>query len=169
MIKAQFPQRTADIATDEFLAMFKRVLTRAGKDGQIPCTILILDEAQQYIGDSETRSVLLTEIAEALCKQMDSKVMLVAAGQSALTGVRLLNKLLDRFTIRIHLSDTDVETVTQVLLRKQPAALASIAELFNTHARKYPANSRTPKSAHAMKTKRSLLKTCPLLPVRRRF
>jgi len=43
MIKAQFPQRTADIATDEFLAMFKRVLTRAGKEGQIPCTILILD------------------------------------------------------------------------------------------------------------------------------
>jgi hypothetical protein len=170
MIKAQFPQRTADIATDEFLAMFKRVLTRAGKDGQIPCTILILDEAQQYIGDSETRSVLLTEIAEALCKQMDSKVMLVAAGQSALTGVRLLNKLLDRFTIRIHLSDTDVETVTRkVLLRKQPAALTSIAELFNTHAGEVSRQLQDTQIGARHEDKAIIVEDYPLLPVRRRF
>jgi hypothetical protein len=170
MIKAQFPQRSADIATDEFLAMFKRVLTRAGKDGQIPCTILILDEAQQYIGDSETRSVLLTEIAEALCKQMDSKVMLVAAGQSALTGVRLLNKLLDRFTIRIHLSDTDVETVTRkVLLRKQPAALTSIAELFNTHAGEVSRQLQDTKIGARHEDKAIIVEDYPLLPVRRRF
>ena len=101
----------------------------------MPCTILILDEVQQYIGDSETRSTLITEISEAIQKQLDSQVMLVCAGQSALTGIKLLHKLLDRFTIRIQLSDADVETVTRkVLLRKQPATLSKIAELLDTNA-----------------------------------
>jgi hypothetical protein len=84
-LRKQFPPRTADLASDEFLTMFQRVLRRHG-NGKLPCTILILDEVQQYIGDSETRSVLVTDIAEVLAKQLDSQVMLVGAGQSALTG-----------------------------------------------------------------------------------
>jgi hypothetical protein len=116
LLKSQFPILSSDVTTEQFLTMFKRVLQRAGKDGKIPCTILILDEVQQYIGDSETRSVIITEIAEAISRQLDSQVMLVGAGQSSLTGVRLLAKLLDRFTIRIQLSDADVEAVTRKVL-----------------------------------------------------
>ncbi|NMV23134.1 hypothetical protein HKB23_12010, partial [Vibrio parahaemolyticus] len=77
------------------------------------CTLLILDEAQQYIGESNDRSVLVTEVAEAVSKQLDSHVMIVGAGQSALTDVPLLQKLMDRFTIRVPLSDAEVETVTR--------------------------------------------------------
>src|SRR5205823_3605056 len=54
LLKSQFPLRTSDLSTEDFLATFKRLLRRAGKDGQLPCTLLILDETQQYIGDSET-------------------------------------------------------------------------------------------------------------------
>jgi hypothetical protein len=170
IIRTQFALRTTDLTTEEFLYMAKRVLVRAGKDGQIPCTILILDEAQQYIGDSETRSVLITEIAEALCKQIDSQVMLVAAGQSALTGVKLLNKLLDRFTIRIQLSDADVETVTRkVLLRKQPSALTPIAELFATHAGEISRQLQGTKIGERLEDKATIVEDYPLLPVRRRF
>ena len=61
---------------------------------------LVLDEMQQYIGDSNERSVLVTEVTEAVSKQLDSAVMIVASGQSALTDVPLLQKLMDRFTIR---------------------------------------------------------------------
>jgi hypothetical protein len=170
ILKTQFPLRSSDLATDEFLAMFKRVLRRAGKDGQIPCTILILDETQQYIGDSETRSVLITEIAEAVSKQLDSQVMLVAAGQSALTGVKLLHKLLDRFTIRIQLSDTDVETVTRkVLLRKQPSALTPIAELLDSHAGEVSRQLQGTKIGERQEDKAIIVEDYPLLPVRRRF
>jgi hypothetical protein len=170
IIKAQFPLRTADLSTEEFLATIKRVALRAGKDGQVPCTILILDEVQQYIGDSETRSVLITEIAEAVCKQLDSQVMLVGAGQSALTGVKLLNKLLDRFTIRIQLSDADVETVTRkVLLRKQPSALNSIAELLDTHAGEVSRQLQGTKIGERLEDKAIIVEDYPLLPVRRRF
>ena len=126
-LREQFPVKSDDLTNSEFVGMFKRVLKRAGRNGQMPCTILILDEVQQYIGDSETRSVLITGDRGHL-KQLDSQVIVVGAGQSALTGVKLLNKLLDRFTIRIQLSDTDVETVTRkVLLQKQPASLNNIA------------------------------------------
>jgi hypothetical protein len=170
LLKAQFPLRTADLTTDEFLAMFKRVLRRAGKDGQIPCTLLVLDETQQYIGDSETRAVLITEIAEAVCKQLDSQVMLVAAGQSALTGVKLLHKLLDRFTIRIQLSDTDVEAVTRkVLLRKQPTGIQPIAELLDTHAGEISRQLQGSGIGERQEDKAVIVEDYPLLPVRRRF
>ncbi len=169
-IKTQFPLKSSDLTTDEFLTMFKRVLKRAGRDGQVPCTILILDEVQQYIGDSETRSTLITEIAEAIQKQLDSQVMLVCAGQSALTGIKLLHKLLDRFTIRIQLSDADVETVTRkVLLRKQPAALGKIAELLDTHAGEVSRQLAGTKIGERMEDKAVIVQDYPLLPVRRRF
>ena len=61
--------------------------------------------------------------------------MLVAAGQSALTGQELLAKMLDRFLIRVQLSDTDVEVVTrEVLLQKQPTARAEVEKLLSRHA-----------------------------------
>ena len=170
LLKAQFPLRTADLTTEEFLAMFKRVLRRAGKDGQLPCTLLVLDETQQYIGDSETRAVLITEIAEAVCKQLDSQVMLVAAGQSALTGVKLLHKLLDRFTIRIQLSDTDVEAVTRkVLLRKQPTGIQPIAELLESHAGEISRQLQGTAIGERQEDKAVIVEDYPLLPVRRRF
>ena len=169
-IKTQFPLKAADLTTDEFLSMFKRALKRAGRDGQVPCTILILDEVQQYIGDSETRSVLITEIAEAVSKQLDSQVILVGAGQSALTGIKLLNKLLDRFTIRIQLSDADVETVTRkVLLRKKTTALGDITDLLDTHAGEISRELQGTKIGERMEDKAIIVEDYPLLPVRRRF
>jgi hypothetical protein len=170
LLKAQFPLRTSDLTNEEFLTMFKRVVRRAGKDGQLPCTLLVLDETQQYIGDSETRSVIITDIAEAVCKQLDSQVMLVAAGQSALTGVKLLHKLLDRFTIRIQLSDTDVEAVTRkVLLRKQPTAIQPIAELLDTHAGEISRQLQGTGIGERQEDKAVIVEDYPLLPVRRRF
>jgi len=170
LLRTQFPLRTNDVTTEEFLAMFKRVLRREGKDGQLPCTLLVLDEAQQYIGDSELRSVLMTEIAEALCKQLDSQVMLVAAGQSALTSVKLLHKLLDRFTIRIQLSDTDVETVTRkVLLQKRTTAIQPIRELVETHAGEISRQLQGTRIGERLDDQKIIVEDYPLLPVRRRF
>ena len=170
LLKAQFPLRTSDLTNEEFLAMFKRVLRRAGKDGQVPCTLLVLDETQQYIGDSETRSVIVTDIAEAVCKQLDSQVMLVAAGQSALTGVTLLHKLLDRFTIRIQLSDTDVENVTRkVLLRKKETGKDPITEILDTHAGEISRQLQGTAIGDRQEDKAVIVEDYPLLPVRRRF
>jgi len=170
LLRAQFPLRTGDLTTEEFLSTVKRVLRRSGKGAQLPCTLIVLDETQQYIGDSEARSSLITEIAEAVCKELDSQVMLVAAGQSSLNSVKLLNKLLDRFTIRIQLSDTDVETVTRkVLLRKQPSARKGLAALLDTHAGEISRQLQGTALGERVEDKNILLEDYPLLPVRRRF
>jgi hypothetical protein len=170
ILKAQFPKRTSDITTDEFLEMARQVLSRAGKGGQLPCAVLILDEVQQYIGDSETRSVVFTELAEAISKELDSQVILVAAGQNALSGIPKLQKLLDRFTIRIQLSDADVETVTRkVLLRKKPSALAPIEDVLRAHAGEVSRQLQGTKIAERPDDRSIIVSDYPLLPVRRRF
>lgn len=169
-LRAQFPARTEDLSTAEFLEMARRILSREGKNGQLPCTILILDEIQQYIGDSESRSTLITEVAEAVSKGLDSRVILVGAGQSALTSVKLLNKLMHRFTIQVQLSDTDVETVTRkVLLQKQPTARGEIAKLLDTHAGEISRQLQGTRISERSADKTIIADDYPLLPMRRRF
>lgn len=135
LLRAQFLPQVSDITTEQFLLVAKEALKLRARDDRLPCTLLILDEAQHYIGDSQQRASLLTEVAEAVSKQLDSHVMVVAAGQSALTEIQLLIYLLDRFTIRVPLSDAEVETVTRkVLLQKKPSAVGDVRALFGKHA-----------------------------------
>jgi hypothetical protein len=169
-IREQFPPKPTDISTAEFLNTFKRVLKLCGRDGRLPCTVLVLDEVQQYIGESAERSTLVTEAVEALSKQFDSHVIVVAAGQSALTEVRLLNKLMDRFTIRVPLSDADVETVTRkVLLQKKPSAVAAIREKLDIHAGEISRELQGTRIAESPNDRNTIVEDYPLLPVRRRF
>jgi hypothetical protein len=169
-LREQFPVKSEDLTNSEFIGMFKRVLKRAGRNGKAPCTILILDEVQQYIGDSQTRSVLITDVAEALSKELHSQVIVVGAGQSALTGVTLLNKLMDRFTIRIQLSDTDVETVTRkVLLQKQASALSDIKTVLDSNGGEVSRQLQGTKIGERLEDKQFIVADYPLLPVRRRF
>lgn len=169
-IREQFRTRSTDITTLEFLSMAKRALKLKGRDSRLPCTVLVLDEVQQYIGDSNDRSTLVCEVAEAVSKQLDSHVIVVAAGQSALTETRLLQKLLDRFTIGIPLSDTDVEAVTRkVLLQKKPSAVPAIKTELNRFAGEISRQLRDTRIGERGEDRDILTDDYPLLPVRRRF
>lgn len=169
-IREQFKQPTSDLTTMEFLAMVRQVLALKGKDGKLPCTALILDEVQQYIGSSAERSTLITEVTEALSKQLDGQVVVIGAGQSALSEQSLLHKLLDRFTVRVQLSDTDVETVTRrVLLQKKPTAIAKVEKLLDEHQGEIARQLNDTKIATRTEDTDTALEDYPLLPVRRRF
>jgi hypothetical protein len=170
LLKAQFPPQVTDITTDQFLQVAKDALRLRARDGRLPCTLLILDEAQQYIGDSQQRASLLTEVTEAVSKQLDSHVMVVAAGQSALTEVQLLTYLLDRFTIRVPLSDAEVETVTRkVLLQKKPSAVAEVRNLLDAHAGEVSRQLQGTRIGESGEDRAVIVDDYPLLPVRRRF
>ena len=170
LLRAQFPPQMTDITTEQFLSSAKEALRLRGKDGRLPCTLLILDEAQQYIGDSQQRASLLTEVTEAVSKQLDSHVMVVAAGQSALTDIQLLTYLLDRFTIRVPLSDAEVETVTRkVLLQKKPSAVADVRALLDKHAGEISRQLQGTRIGESMEDRAVIVDDYPLLPVRRRF
>jgi hypothetical protein len=169
-LRKQFPVRSADISSPEFIGMFQQVLKRAGKGGKLPCTVFILDEVQQYIGTSVDRSVTVTEIAEVLSKQLDSQVMLVGAGQSALSGQVLLAKMLDRFLIRVQLSDTDVEVVTrEVLLQKKPTARSEVEKLLSLNAGEVSRQLQDTRIGQRASDQDTIVDDYPLLPVRRRF
>lgn len=170
LLKAQFPPQMTDITTEQFLLVAKEALKLQAKDGRLPCALIILDEAQQYIGDSQQRASLLTEVTEAMSKQLDSHVMVVAAGQSALTEIQLLTYLLDRFTIRVPLSDAEVETVTRkVLLQKKPSAVADVRALLDKHAGEVSRQLQGTRIGESTEDRAVIVDDYPLLPVRRRF
>lgn len=167
VLRQQFPQQTSDITTAEFVSAARKALA---PDGVLPLTILVLDEVQQYIGDSTDRAVTMTEIAEAIQTQMDSRVMLVASGQSALSGTPLLQKMRDRFRINVQLSDTDVEAVTRkVLLQKKPSAMEPIRSALERSAGEISRHLQGTRLAERSEDRRTIVEDYPLLPTRRRF
>ncbi|PYQ26570.1 MAG: BREX system P-loop protein BrxC [Acidobacteria bacterium] len=171
ILKAQFSPLSGDLSTDEFVRLAKQALFFRSRNKRMPCTLIVLDEVQQYIGDSHDRSTVITEVAEALSKQFDSKVMIVAAGQSALSGqTSNLGKLADRFSIMISLSDTDVETVTRkVLLRKKPTAIGSIKDVIEKHSGEVSRQLQSTSIGEVSADRVTIVDDYPLLPVRRRF
>jgi hypothetical protein len=169
-IREQFKQPTGDITTIEFLSMVRQVLTLKGKEGRYPCTVLVLDEVQQYIGTSPERSTLMTEVVEALNHQLDGQLIVVGAGQSALSEQPLLHKLLDRFPVRVQLSDTDVETVTRkVLLQKKSTAVAKVRQVLEQHDGEVSRQLHDTQIAARVEDRDTAVDDYPLLPVRRRF
>lgn len=165
-IRQQFPQRD-DVTTAEFLALLREVLE---KDGRIPCVMLALDEVQLYIGDSHERATQVIEVAEVLSKQFDARLLLVGAGQNALSGTALLQKLKDRFTIPVELSDTDVESVTRkVLLEKKPDQLSAVEARLEASAGEISRHLQGTTIAPRPEDRKMLVADYPILPVRRRL
>jgi hypothetical protein len=167
VLRAQFPV-VKDVSTEEFIRIIQRVLST---NGEIPCTAIVLDEIQLFIGDSAKRSTDVMEIAEAICKQLDSRVLLIGAGQTALAGsVPLLQRLRDRFTIPVELSDSDVETVTRrVVLAKKADKRKAIENTLNAYAGEIDRQLSGTRIGARSEDRSIIVDDYPLLPVRRRF
>ncbi len=166
-LRAQFPV-VSDVSTPEFISHLRTVLE---VDGRIPATVIILDEVQLFIGDSTQRSTEVQEVAEALCKQMDSRVLLIGAGQTALAGsLPLLQRLRGRFTIPVELSDIDVETVTRrVVLAKKADKRNAVEDTLAAHSGEIDRQLAGTPIATRPEDRQTIVDDYPLLPVRRRF
>ncbi len=167
LLKKQFNQPN-DITTPEFIATIKEVL---GDGKQLPCTILLLDEVQQYIASEDARATAVVEVAEALSKELSCRMLLVGAGQSALgADTKQLTKLMARFTINVELQDQDVEAVTRkVLLRKKPQREAELKAILDSHSGEIERQLAGTKIAPRTEDRQLLTIDYPLLPTRRRF
>ena len=154
----QFPQLSTDITTNQFVEAAKNAL---GGEGDLPLTLIVLDEVQQYIGESVDRAAIISELAEALQTQFDSRVMLVCAGQSALeAGTPNLQRLLDRFVVRVQLTDQDVEAVTRrVLLRKKSPAIPKIEAVLVDNAGEVAVTYKEPGSGNERRTRKYVQST----------
>ncbi|CAK6701103.1 BREX system P-loop protein BrxC [Synechococcus sp. BA-124 BA4] len=169
VIRQQFPNSDSDIPTAEFVQLTRKALAPDG--GELPHTMLVLDEVQQYIGDSNDRATDFVELAEALQTELDSRVMLVASGQSALSSeTPQLQKLKDRFRVTVQLSDTDVETVIRkVILQKRADAQAAVQQVLEANAGEVSKQLEGSLIKERTEDRHVAVADYPLLPTRRRF
>ena len=156
-----------DVSSDEMLKAIRQALT---KDGKFPLTLVALDEVQQYIGEDSQRSMDVQEAVEACCKNIGGKLLFIGTGQTAVTGTSNLKKLEARFTIRVELSDADVDAVIrQVILAKKPEAKAPIEQIMQTNLGEVSRHLAGTTIEHRQDDVPHFPQDYPILPVRRRF
>ncbi|MCS7466131.1 BREX system P-loop protein BrxC [Stieleria sp. ICT_E10.1] len=162
----KYPHVT-DVSNAQMIKSIRDALTRAGK---FPLTLIVLDEVQQYIGSNSDRSIQVQEMVESCCKQIGGKLMIVATGQTAVTGTSNLKKLEGRFTTRIELSDADVEgVIRKVILAKKPGAIKTIESKLETNLGEISRQLEGTSLSHRQDDKNVFAADYPILPVRRRF
>ena len=156
-----------DVSSDDMLKAIRQALT---KDGKFPLTLVVLDEVQQYIGEDSQRSIDVQEAVEACCKNIGGKLLFIGTGQTAVTGTSNLKKLEARFTIRVELSDADVEAVIrQVILAKKPEAKTPIEQIMQTNLGEVSRHLAGTSIGHRQDDIPHFPQDYPILPVRRRF
>jgi len=156
-----------DISNDEMLKAIKQAIIR---DGKFPLTVIVLDEVQQYIGLDSQRSMDVQESVEACCKNFGGKLLFIGTGQTAVTGTSNLKKLEGRFTIRVELSDADVDVVIRkVILAKKADAISALEKDMQVNIGEISRHLSGATIGHYQDDVRFFAQDYPILPVRRRF
>jgi hypothetical protein len=166
-ILTQLYPNKEDVTNDEMIKAIKQALT---KEGKFPLTLVVFDEVQQYIGEDSDRSMVVQEAVEACCKNIGGKLVFIATGQTAVTGTANLKRLEGRFTIRVELSDTDVDAVIRkVILGKKPDAIKTIDQIMNDNIGEISRHLAGTDLGHYQDDTKHFASDYPILPVRRRF
>jgi hypothetical protein len=166
VLKAQFPQVT-DVTSEQMVAAIEASLSNGGK---FPLTLVVLDEVQQYIGTDAEKAFQIQEVTETLSKKFNGQLLFVGTGQSALSGMPNLQRLMGRFPVQIMLGDWDVENVTrQIILAKKPSAQPQIESIWRSNLGEISRHLRGTKLEHVTEDEALMTSDYPLLPVRRRF
>lgn len=166
-IRAEFPDITSPTMS-QALDFIRQVF---GTGDKLPCTLLVVDEIQQFIGEKIQRANDLQEIAEHCSTDLDNRLLLVGTGQSALTTTPSLQRLQARFAVRVQLSDSDVEgVIRKTVLRKKPERESDIRNAMEANQgelARHLQNTRLAAANHD--DERFFVADYPLLPTRRRF
>jgi hypothetical protein len=166
LLKEQFPQVT-DVTSEQMTTAIEAALA---VDGKFPLTLVVLDEVQQYIGADAEKAFQVQEVTETLSKHFNGKLLFVGTGQSALSGMPNLQRLMGRFPVQVMLGDWDVENVTrQIILAKKPSAQPEVEQVWRDNLGEISRHLRGTKLEHVTDDEDALTSDYPLLPVRRRF
>ncbi|HNQ09391.1 MAG TPA: BREX system P-loop protein BrxC [Giesbergeria sp.] len=166
LLKEQFPQ-VQDVTSEQMTLAIEAALAEGGK---FPLTLVVLDEVQQYIGTDAEKAFQVQEVTETLTKHFNGKLLFVGTGQSALSGMPNLQRLLGRFPVPVMLGDWDVENVTrQIILAKKPTAQPQVEQVWRDNLGEISRHLRGTKLEHVTDDESVMTSDYPLLPVRRRF
>jgi len=169
-LAAQYPQKT-EISNAELVETVRMVLElQSNKPGELPCTLLAFDEMQQAIGEDTDRALEVQAIVEDLCSEFGTRLLVVGTGQSAIQATPQLQKLQGRFTVRVELSDRDVEhVVREVVLRKDPTKVQQLESVLEHNSGEIDRHLAGTRIAPSLADQTTLVPDYPLLPSRRRF
>ena len=166
LLRSQFPE--PPVVTVDLLETMARRALLLGRT-ELPLTLIVLDEVQQFIRQDPGLTLKIQTIAERLAGRFDGRVLLVATGQQALSDVQNLQKLLDRFPVQIALGEADVDAVVRkTVLRKKTGSETPIRNMLNTNAGEISRHLRGSVLAHAVQDDNEAVLDWPLLPSRRR-
>lgn len=169
LFKAQFP-RVETIGRDEFVKTIREEILPLIYKDKIPCTIIILDEVQQFIGSDSNLAFDVQLLAEDLCSRFDGKFLLVGTGQNALADTPNLQKLMARFRVPIQLTNTDIQTVIRkTILDKKPSAVTVLNSIFETSSGEISRNLEGTVFGYITEDKNTLVADYPLLPSTRKL
>lgn len=168
-LRNQFPPDARSFSTDETITLLKKILEFVG-GGHVPPTLIVLDEVQQYISGDGGRAMEVQNLVESVSRELKGRVLLVATGQQELTADPTLQKIQDRFTVKVVLKNQDVDAVVRrVLLGKEltqrPGLENTLASLSGRISRQLLGSKIGPTA----NDDKDLVDDYPLLPVRRRF
>jgi hypothetical protein len=166
VIRAGFPDITSPTMA-QALEFLKQVF---GEKDKLPCTLLVVDEIQQFIGENIQRAMDVQEIAEHCSTQLNQRLLLVGTGQSALNTTPSLQRLQARFAVRVQLSDADVESVIRkTVLRKKPEQESIISKCMNANQGELSRHLQNTRLAATHEDEQFFVADYPLLPTRRRL
>jgi hypothetical protein len=155
--------------TVELLVDTARKALSLGRN-QIPSTLIILDEVQQFIREDSNISLTIQTIVEELSSKFRSRVFLVATGQSALGDVQYLEKLLTRFVVTVPLGAADINSVIRkTVLLKKDTAKPEIEKMLDLRAGEIDRHLQGSNLRHTATDRPNDVPDWPILAARRRF
>ncbi|MCV7176149.1 BREX system P-loop protein BrxC [Mycolicibacterium sphagni] len=165
-----FPEQS-DLTLDETVKVIERVLHSVStREGKFPCSLVVLDEVQQFINEDPDRALQVQLLIERCSMSFDGLLMVVATGQAALQSTAVLQRLIDRFHVQVQLSEADVDSVIrEVLLRKRPDRIAELKSVLEASAGEIDRQLAGSRIAPVPSDEQVLEADYPLLPSRRRF
>ncbi|MDD2306828.1 MAG: BREX system P-loop protein BrxC [Prolixibacteraceae bacterium] len=169
LFRAQFA-RVETIGREDFVKTIRDEILPLTFGEKIPCTIIILDEVQQFIGQDSNLAFDVQLLAEDLCSRFDGKFLLVGTGQNALTDTKDLQKLMARFRVPIQLTNTDIQTVIRkTILNKKPSCVTSLNTQLDQALGEISRNMEGTVFGYITEDKNTLVADYPLLPSTRKF
>lgn len=169
-LQAQFPSKR-DISNDEMLDALTEVLRLNSTDpAKLPCTLIVLDELQQFIGESDERSSQVQQAVETVSSQLGSTVLFVATGQSTMQETPQLARIQGRFTVQVPLTSKDVERVVRsVVLRKNEPMMPTLRAALEQCSGEIDKQLNGTRIAPRPEDQAIIAEDYPLLPTRQRF
>ena len=169
LFKVQFP-RVETIGREVFVKTIKEEILPLFFGDKIPCTLIVLDEVQQFIGQDPDLADNVQFLAEDICSRFGGKFLLVGTGQNALTDTPILQKLMARFRIPIQLSNADIQTVIRkTILDKKPTAISNINTKLESSLGEISRNLEGSDFGYITEDKNTLAADYPLLPSTRKL